>query len=128
MRQHYKGPHAGFLFVLDFDNLFSDRVDPLSRMISGMNESQFSADLDRFARYFDAAAAAWRRPDNQVAMQELSTEVWEGQYGLVARVMSPRSERAARIINQAKADLERVGGELAAIIAADEAPGPVSAR
>ena len=24
MRDHYKGPHAGFLFILEFDNLFSD--------------------------------------------------------------------------------------------------------
>jgi hypothetical protein len=124
MREHYRGPHAGFLFVREFEDLFSYRLDPFSRFICGMNESQLSADLDRFGRYFDAAAAAWRRPDNVAAMQELANEVWEGQYGLVARVMIPRTERAGRVINKANADLERVSAELAAIIAADETPAP----
>jgi hypothetical protein len=122
VRQHYEGERSGMRFMRELEWTSSGRGDPLNKFIIGMNEQQLSADLDRFDRYFVVAAAAWRRPDNAVQLSELSTEVWEGQYGLVARMMAPSMDRAARAINKVRQDLERTRRELEAIVNTNEAP------
>jgi hypothetical protein len=125
VRAHYKGEHAGVLFMRDVRGMGADE-EPMDGFIYSMNEERLSADLDRFGKYFDAAAAALRSPDNVVRLSELGTEVWEGQYGLVARVMSPAMGRVARSINRTRRDLERTTRELEAIVLANETPPPAS--
>ncbi len=51
--------------------------------------------------------------------------MWEGQYGLVARVMAPSIERVSMSINRAKKDIDRVTRELEVIVRANDANAPV---
>jgi hypothetical protein len=123
-RQRYKGEHAGALMMYEVAGQGMSN-DFFSQFIYGMNEQRLDADLDRFSKYFDAAANAWKQPDNTVLLQELSAEVWEGQFGLVARVMAPSIERVSMSINRAKKDIDRVTRELEVIVHANDANAPV---
>jgi len=119
-RQHYKGEHAGFLMMREDFGARLSGEDPLKFFIYGMNEERLGADLDRFNRYFDAAAAAWRKPDNEVLLRELSVEVWEGQFGMVARVMAPSIERVCASISKTRGEIDRLTRELEAIVHAND--------
>ena len=113
VRQRFKGEHAGTLLMQEIGQHVSR--DPLDQFIYGLSEQQLSADLDRFGKYFDAAGAAWKRPDRALRISELDLEVWEGQYGMVARVLCPSISLTARSFDRTLRELDNASRELEAI-------------
>jgi hypothetical protein len=114
VRQRFKGEHAGTLLMQEIGQHVSR--DPLDQFIYGLSEQQLSADLDRFGKYFDAAGAAWKRPDRALRISELDLEVWEGQYGMVARVLCPSISLTARSFDRTLRELDNASRELEAIV------------
>jgi hypothetical protein len=55
-------------------------------------------------------------------------EVWEGQYGLVARVLSPSFEHVARSMDRQGKEMDRVADRLETIIRTNETPLPAPAN
>jgi hypothetical protein len=126
MRDHYQGEHAGWRFMEEVGGLAAPSGgDFFNTFVYPMDGQRLGTEFDRLNKYFDAAAAAWKKPDNTILLSELSTQVWEGQFGIVARVMAPSMERIARSMNKSRADIGRVRGKLEAIVRANEAPSPV---
>lgn len=125
MRDHYQGEQAGWRFMKEVGGLGAPSgSDFLNTFVYPMDGQRLGAELNRLDKYFDAAIAAWKKPDNTVLLSELGTEVWEGQFGVVARVMAPSMDRIARSMNKARADIARVQGKLEAIVRANGAPSP----
>jgi hypothetical protein len=118
-KQHYRGEHAGWLLMREM-GMSGLHTELGHSFVVGLNEQQMAADLDRFARYFDAVSAAWRKPDNVVLLDELNTEVMEGQYGVIAMTMAPSMEKVARSIDKTRADLERVAAALEGIVHSED--------
>jgi len=131
VREHYKGDRAGSRFMREYYLAAQSPDDFFSRFIYGMNEQRLGADLDRFNKYFDAALAAWRQPDNSVRLTELSLELGEGQFGLVARLMAPSLDRVRRSMDRAQTDIQKTTIALELIIHQDDvsaAGGPAVGR
>jgi hypothetical protein len=127
VRARFHGDHAGLQFMNEVSGMGVSQ-DFFNNFIYALDEQRLSADLDRFGRYFDAVAVAWTKPDHEVLLRELSMEVWEGQFGLVARLMAPSIEHVARSVDREQAQLARVTAELETIIRTNETPPPAPAK
>jgi hypothetical protein len=128
VQRKFTGEFAGLQMMREIGGFHPTTQDPLNLFIYGMNQERMAADLARFGKYFDAAGAAWKKPDSQVLLNELTTEVAEGQYGAIARVLAPSIERVATVVAKARADLARTRGRLEAIVMANEAGTQVQTR
>jgi hypothetical protein len=128
VKKKYTGEHAGYQIARDMEAIWTYKTDPLNVFLMGMNEDQLATDLQRFDKYYDAVASAWKKPDRAVLTKELSDEVWEGQYGQAARMLAPATERVAIMVDKTIHDMDKTRASLEAIVTANESgAAPVAA-
>jgi hypothetical protein len=134
VKKKYTGELAGFQIMRELAGMWSFKMDPLNVFLIGMNGDRLAADLQRFDKYYEAVASAWKKPDRAVLLRELSDEVWEGQFGLTARVLAPSVERVAISVDKTVHDMDKTRTSLEALVNANEggaapvAAGPPKAK
>src|SRR5207248_2161749 len=104
IREAYTGAHAGAKFMVD-NAAWRILDEPISPVWT-MNEDQLRAQLPRLEAYFRAIAASWRRGDSLDRLEELRTELLEGQFGALA--MEARTPAAVyyRILMETRREVE----------------------
>jgi hypothetical protein len=112
-RSRFKGEAAGARFMQEAG--LGMGGDPFNRFIYGMNGQQLDADLNRCSKYYEALATAWKQPYRTMRLIELNMEVWEGQFGAVARVAVPAMDRYSIQMERTNAEIAKVMRELSAV-------------
>ncbi len=122
LRRQCTGDDAGLKFLQlmgDLQSLTFFDWPPLHFCLV-MNEERMAREIDHADRFYDAVKAAWDKPNATVILDELSTELDEGQFGLVAQVVGAAFSRCRRSTNQVARTLARLDANLTAIIEAND--------
>jgi|GEM_PF-5710435 len=128
-RKECSGDNANIKFVRALSTSSSMRGEssrtrtPIALYLLTFSEQRIQAEIDRADRYFDAVAAAWRKPHAAVALDELETQVQEYQWGFVTQATMASFSTVRRSTDRTRETYQKSSAKLRAILEAQEAHG-----
>lgn len=118
LRGYAKGPEAGKLIAAQITPLADPNVgEPINDAIGKMTETEVGAELDRCEKLYADVLAMWDLPDAKERLKVIESRLESGEYGTIAKVLTPAVGKALSSDTKIHADhaalIERLEGFIA---------------